>query len=137
MGLDSKPAPQRAAKADANVVAGLRFFGFSEESIAAQVNAQPAAPAAVDEDFEVYQDCWESVLFFLKVRRLWVCLPRMVPLGMAVGYVQDPHHLDRCEVEAEMNMQGIARKARAALLADLRVMEEAALAAMLEQRAAQ
>lgn len=123
------------AQADANVVAGLKFFGFSEESIAAQVGEQDA-PAAAADDFEVYADCWESVKFFLQVRRQWVCLPRMVPLGLGVGFVQEPHHLDMCAVEAVMNMQGVARKVRAGLLADLLVMEGAALEAMQEQREA-
>lgn len=135
MGLDSKPPPRRAAQANANVVAGLKFFGFTEESIAQQLQAQEA-PAAESEDFEVYADCWESVMFFLQVRRLWVCLPRAVPVGLGVGFVQEPHHLDMCAVEAVMNMQGVARKARAGLLADLQVMEGEALKAMQEQREA-
>lgn len=135
VGLGNKHPSRRAAQVDNNVLAGLRAFGVREECISEQLTADAATTEEV-QDFEVYADCWESVQFFLQVRRLWVCMPHMVPLGMGVGFVQEPHHLDMCAVEAVMNMQGVARKARAALLADLQVMEGAALAAMQAQRAA-
>lgn len=106
--------PVRPLTVDDGVADGMRFFGVSEADI---VKAQADQAAPEDEGFEVYEDCWESVMFFLKVQTQWVFR------GMDAARTG----LNYPAVESAMNMDGIKRQQRLALFADVRVMERAVL----------
>ncbi|WP_194720824.1 DUF1799 domain-containing protein [Noviherbaspirillum malthae] len=69
--------------------------------------------------FEVWEENWESFLFFDSVRTQWVYVSGLAG-GVRVG-------LDYGRVEATMRMEGIPRKKHKALLDDLRIMEFAVL----------
>lgn len=110
---------------DEEAAAALRRVGVKEADIEAalaqEVKAEVEAEAEAEpkrDDFEVYEDCWESVLFFLKVQTQWL----YVGMGGRAG-------LDSTAVEATMRMTGVKRAAQAALLADLQVMEREVLKA--------
>lgn len=93
-------------------------MGVSEADIEAQMEAYKA-PAA--EDFEVYEDCWESVTFFLKVRTQWVYeMSSMGSRRAGLNY--------QC-VESAARMAGIRRALWPGLFADLLEMEGAVLRA--------
>lgn len=107
---------------DANVVRGLRAMGVGQEEIEGALQAQRQQAAAVaggEPDFEVHEDCWESVLFFLRVQTQWR-YRGMEARRCALDYVA---------VEAAMRMSGVTRRQRAGLLDDMAVMELAVLAA--------
>lgn len=130
-GADQPPdAP--AAAVDENVAAGLRAMGVSAEDIAAELERQAAQTEAAEQaarplgfeaDFEVHEDCWESVLFFLRVQTQW---RHKGMEGRRAG-------LDNTAVEATMRLAGVKAKGRAALLEDLQVMEKAVLQADFEK----
>lgn len=119
------------------------MYGVSEGDIAAMQEKEAAlaqAARAGFEEFAVYTDCWDSVMFFDdRVSRLWVREARMVPMGMGMGVRQTCVHLDWCQVQAVMNMLAVPKRKRAVLLDDLQLMEAAALMAWdeLAGRAAQ
>jgi hypothetical protein len=73
-----------------------------------------------DQSFEVWEDNWTSVFFFLEYASTqW---------QVAVGMSQPAYFGLRYEgIEAAMRMNGVRPKERAALLADLNVMARAAL----------
>lgn len=120
-----KPPPPARPAVDENVLAGMRRMGATEDQIA-EVAASWAEPDPVaDDGFEVYDDNWECVMFFVGLETQWsyaapgMGKPRLVGLPSPC-------------IEADMNMKQIPRKARPALLADLRVMEKGALAAQAD-----
>lgn len=72
-----------------------------------------------DAVFELWQENWDSWLFFLAVSTQWT-----VVAGMGgIVYV----NLNHCAIESNMNMRGIGRNMRAKLCDDLLVIERAAL----------
>jgi hypothetical protein len=109
---------------DEGVAAGLRRMGVSDEAIQALVQEEPAG--AQRDDFEVYADCWDSVLFFLKVQTQWIY--RGVD-GHRAG-------LNATAVQATMQMAGVKRAHQAGLLGDLQVMELEVLATDMQTRQA-
>lgn len=122
LGVDRPPA--RPLTVDEGVADGLRRMGVSEADIEAQVQAHSAPEPT---DFEVHEDCWESVLFFLRVQTQWVCRGMD---GARAG-------LNYAGVEAAMRMDGVKRARQSALLDDLQLMERAVLKADGEQAPAQ
>lgn len=96
------------------MVAGLEQAGAPPEII------ESARKRRVNTaEFEVWEENWESLLLFLGMGTQW-----QVCAGMAgVMYIGIPAQ----SIEAEMNMQCIGKKQRPALLADIRIMERAAL----------
>lgn len=108
---------------DEEAAEALRRVGVKEEDIEAAL-AQEEEAAPEPEDFEVYEDCWDSVMFFLRVRRQW--LYRGMD-GQRAG-------LNHTAVEATMRMCGVKRAAQAALLDDLQVMECEVLKGPLSER---
>lgn len=125
LGVD-KPPPQ-PLRLDDSVAKGLAFFGATSESIEA-AQAKEAEAVEVQLDFEVYEDCWESVMFFLMVQTQW-CWRLM------------GGQLDGRSVRAGLNYQGVESAARLAglrrstcpaLFADLRLIELSVLEADAE-----
>ena len=117
------PRPERAA-VDENVLEGMRSTGATDEQIAEVVASwdAPDADPVDDEDFEVYADNWESVMFFFGLETQWTYATPGMGAPRLVG-------LPSSQIEAEMNMRGIARKQRLGLLSDLRLCERGALRA--------
>lgn len=101
---------------DDGVTAGLRRMGVSEADIEA-LQCEQAAPPELE--FEVYEDCWESVLFFLRVQTQWVYQGLD---GRRAG-------LNNTAVESTMRMTGVRKARQGALLDDLQEMERAVLMA--------
>lgn len=121
-----KPPPTERPAVDDNVLEGMRRMGATQAQID-EVAASWAEPDEVldDDSFEVWDDNWESVMFFVGLETQW---------SYAAGGMGKPRLIglpSPC-IESDMNMRQIARKARPALLADLRVMEKGALAAQAE-----
>ena len=56
---------------DAQVLAGMRAMGATEEQVA-EVAAAHAGEQPDADEFEVHWDVWESWLFFLSVQTQWV-----------------------------------------------------------------
>lgn len=82
--------------------------------------ARRSRVGGAQEAFEVWQECWDSVLFF--------CQYAATQWNVAVGMERPVYFGLRYEgVEAAMRMTGIRPANRAALLADLVEMERAAL----------
>lgn len=119
-GVDKPTAPPLVV--DAGVAEGLRAFGVSEADIEAAQGGAEAAPAQAD--FEVYEDCWESVLFFLTVQTQWSYV--------SGGLSASRSGLHYPGVESGARMAGIRRSLWPGLLADVQVMERAVLAADVE-----
>lgn len=71
---------------------------------------------------EIHEDNWDTVLLFLDCATQW-----RVAIGMGGALWLG---LDYAAVAALMQMRGLARARRAALLADLQIMERAALAVL-------
>lgn len=75
------------------------------------------------EQFAVWGDCWDAVTFFCACEPCWRFISNMEKT-VRIG-------LDRCQVQTEMQLQGITKKKKQqALWADLRVMESAALSVL-------
>lgn len=119
LGVDKPDA--RPMTVDDGVAEGMRFFGVSEADIEAAQAAQ--AVPEVEDVFEVHEDCWESVMFFLRVQTQWVFR------GMDAAR----SGLNNAAVEATMRMAGVKRACQNALLADLQLMELAVLKADAEK----
>lgn len=115
---------------DENVVQGLRRVGMSEEDIAKLLDTQTEEPEVLD--FEVYEDCWESVQFFLKVQTQWIYRTSGKPLGLSTLVFSERAGLNNSAVESTMRMEMVPRRKQSALLADLRLMELAVLEADVE-----
>lgn len=111
--------------ADANVTAGLRRMGVSEEDIEAmlaqqlQQQAEAGRQAGIAEEFGIYEENWESWQFYLVVQTQWLYRGMN---GRRSG-------LNYAGVESGIRMAGLARAKWPALLADLRNMELAVLEA--------
>ncbi|UUZ68077.1 DUF1799 domain-containing protein [Polaromonas sp. P2-4] len=126
-GADTPPAPTRA---DPNVTEGLRRMGVSEEDIEAMLaqqqewEAEAARQSGFSEDFEIYEDNWESWLFFVTVQTQWHYAARDMG-ARRVG-------LNYPGVESGARMAGKPRAKWPSLFADLQVMELAVLAADAE-----
>lgn len=71
------------------------------------------------DDFEVWEENWDSLLFFLNVSTQWNVVAGMGGL-FYIG-------LNHTAIESEMNMRGIRKQRRAQLCDDLLMMERAAL----------
>lgn len=116
--------PQRP-QVDENVLDGMRRTGATEEQIAEVAASWAETDAVEDEDFEVYADNWESVMFFLGLETQWTYAAPGMGVPRLVG-------LPSNQIESEMSMRGIARRLRRALLDDLRLCERGALKAQTE-----
>lgn len=71
-------------------------------------------------DFEVFEDNWQSLLFFVGLKTQW-----NISIGGMGGAIY--LGLNYQSVESAMNLKQVPKKARAELFNDLQVMEEAAL----------
>jgi hypothetical protein len=110
--------PVNPLEIDEGVADGLRRMGVSEADIEAQMRIHRAPEP---QDFEVYGDCWESVLFFLTVKTQWVYeMSSMGSRRAGLNY--------QC-VESAARMAGIRRALWPGLFADLLEMEGAVLRA--------
>lgn len=78
-------------------------------------------------DFEVFEENWPSLLFFISLKTQWV-----IALGGMGGAVYIG--LNYPAVEAAMNLKQIPKKERPSLFHDLQVMEEAALEVLNKQK---
>jgi hypothetical protein len=123
MGVDERPV--RTFVVDEGVAAGLRVMGVSEADIAAAAADERPAPLV---DFEVYADCWDSVMLFDSLGTQWVWVA-VVGLGSTPAVRSG---LNYAAVESAMRMKGIRRALWPDLLADLQVMEHAVLEAEKE-----
>lgn len=122
LGEDKPPA--KPITVDDDLAASARAFGATEEEIEAERKKEAQAAPEQDE-FEVYEDCWESVMFFLRVQTQWV----------HKGMDERRAGLNNTAVESTMRMTGVKRAAQAELLEDLQVMERAVLEADAERAA--
>lgn len=116
------PRPERPA-VDENVLDGMRRTGATAEQIAEVVASweDPDEPEA-DDDFEVYADNWESVMFFLGLETQWSYTSPGMGRPRLLG-------LPSTCIESDMNMRCVPKKRRPELLADLRACERGALRA--------
>jgi len=87
----------------------------SEQTIEDREREQSDEEAA----FEVWPDNWRTLEIFLRCGRSWD-----IVLGTGVAYYQG---IKLESVESAMRMSGVPRRDREAMLADLQVMESAAL----------
>lgn len=72
-----------------------------------------------DHDFEVFEDNWESLIFFIELDTQW-----NIVSGMNGERVTGLHYPS---VESAMNIQQIPQENRQELFRDLKVMERSAL----------
>lgn len=128
LGIDDEPVPV-ALEVDESAAASMRAFGFSEEQIAQSRQGSGAGERPVNLDYEVHDDCWDSVMFFLKLETQWTWVSVGVPMPFGVMLKPMRSGINRTCVESEMRMRGVKRKRQAALLDDLKVMEDAVLEA--------
>lgn len=100
---------------DENIICAMIADGAPQEVIdAAQSNLKPT-----DDDFEVWQENWNSLLFFLAVSTQW-----NVAAGMSGLFYVGLNHV---ALEANMNMRNIKKQNRLQLCNDMQLMERAAL----------
>ena len=114
---------------DESAAEGLRKMGVPEEQIDAQL---ARGQKDVDDpafDFEVHEDCWPSVMFFLKVQTQWLWMVQSRPAGLGVMVWSVRAGLNYPAVESALRMEGVKRRKWAKLLADLRLIETAVLSA--------
>ena len=97
----------------------LEAMGAPAEGVAA------ARARGSGEDFFYHDDTREAVLFFLDLWSQWN------HVGTMAGVVRTG--LNYPAVESAMRLSGIGGKSRAALFADLQLMESAALKVFLEE----
>ncbi|MDF3024802.1 MAG: protein of unknown function phage-related protein [Alphaproteobacteria bacterium] len=101
-----------AAAVDDNVIAGMEAMGAPPEVIEeARRRAEPE-----EEICWVYEENWESVLFFFDLQTQWVVA------GMG-GYIG----LNYAGAEAAIRLNEVPRNKRKPLFADIRIMEAAAM----------
>lgn len=114
------------------MVQALRLAGATEADLAQVMDERGEAPAeatgAEREDFAVEPDNWESWQVFRAVDTQW----QWVAVGMG-GLVRVA--LNHCALPGAMDMLGIARKRRADVYADVRLIERTVLMAENEMRA--
>lgn len=111
-----RAAAKSIAQIDDNVIDGLIQAGAPDEVIE---SARQNMAGDSDDAFEVWEENWLSLLFFLAVSTQW-----NVAAGMSgLFYVG----LNHSAVEANMNMRGIKKQARLDLCNDVLLMERAAL----------
>lgn len=105
---------------DDDVLEGLRAQGAHPNLIAALEMVQADRAPDAGDDFVVWEENWEAVIFFLDVSGEW-----NVKLGMA-GLVW--LSLNKPAIESVMRMRGIRKwQKQSSLLDSLQVMERAAL----------
>jgi hypothetical protein len=119
MGADA-PTKQQI-QLDANVLRGLEVFGVSAQCI----DALRAREKQEANDFEVYGDCWESVMFFLMVQTQWIYC--------AAGWGARRAGLNFSGIESALRISGTARSKWSALFIDLKEIETAVLLADQEK----
>lgn len=113
LGADKSPAAKPIA-VDEEAAQALRRVGVKEEDIEAALAQEAQAEVVPEiEDFEVYEDCWDSAMFFLKVQTQWIF----------VGMGAQRMGFNNTALESTMRMAGVKRKDQAALLDDLQVIE--------------
>lgn len=108
---------------DDGVIAGLRFFGASEEDIAREAKKHQVQ-AQEEAEFDVYEDCWESLQVFLMAQTNW--------LYRNVGFGSQRVGLARQGLESTLRMAGIPRSKWTDIFSDLREIELAVLQADAE-----
>ena len=86
---------------DDSMVKNLVAAGYSPDSVAAYQRAQKTAQV----DFEIWQENWDSWIFFLQVSTQW---------NVAAGGIGGLFYvgLQRNCIESEMNMRGIKKAQR-------------------------
>lgn len=104
---------------DDSMVKNLVAAGYSPDSVAAYQRAQKTAQV----DFEIWQENWDSWIFFLQVSTQWIVAAGGMGGLFYVG-------LQRNCIESEMNMRGIKKAQRLTLIDDLYIIEHAALAVL-------
>ena len=103
-------------------------MGVSEEDIEAMLaqqaerEAETARQAGIAEDFEIYEDNWDSWQFFLVVQTQWVFR----------GMSGQRSGLNYAGVESGMRLSGLPRVRWPAVLTDLRTLEYGVLEADAE-----
>lgn len=123
--MDKPPRP--VAQLDDGVADGLRAMKVSEQDIAAEMARR--APPAIAVDFYVHEDNWAVWQFFMQLQTQWVYASN----GLGVQRTGLPSN----RVESEARMMGWPRSSWAALLGDVRVMEQTLLACDAELAAKQ
>jgi hypothetical protein len=133
LGVDRPKA--RPLTVDDDVADGLRRLGVSEEQIEEALEVARADELeAQGYDYQVHEDCWQSVLLFLRVGTQWDWLQKAKPAGMGVVMWSERAGLNYSRVESALRMGGVERSEWAGLFEDLRAMEVAVLEAEAAQR---
>ena len=112
---------------DDSAAAGLRAMGVPEADIQAALDKSSQTQAATDVDFEVYDDCWASVMLFQRVSSQWIYAVASKPVGLASMVFSVKTGLRYEGVEAAMRMLSVPRKEWARSFDDLQTMEQAIL----------
>lgn len=119
----------RPLRVDDSVAEGLRKMGVPEDQIAAQLAKAQKDVEDPRFDFEVYEECWRTVMLFLKVRNQWLWRVHSRPAGFGALVYSVRVGLNYQAVESTLRMVGVPRREWAQLLEELQVMEEAVLKA--------
>ncbi|MDQ7981350.1 DUF1799 domain-containing protein [Paraburkholderia sp. SARCC-3016] len=106
---------------DAGVADALAAFGARSSDV------DDARARQREQDFGVYPENWKAVRVFLALSTQW----RMVALSSLGGGHVLHTGLDYSAVEPTCRLMGIKPERRAAIFRKLRIMEEAALDALL------
>ncbi|MFM0736813.1 DUF1799 domain-containing protein [Paraburkholderia xenovorans] len=106
---------------DAGVAAALAAFGARSEDV------ERARKQQTEDDFDVYPENWPAVQVFLALSTQW----RAVGISTMTKARIVHTGLDYAVIEPVFRMMGIKPKRRVAIFQKLRVMEEAALDALL------
>ncbi|TCK96252.1 DUF1799 domain-containing protein [Paraburkholderia sp. BL9I2N2] len=111
------------SRVDAGVAAALAAFGARPEDV------ERAREQQAENDFEVYPENWRAVQVFLALSTQW----RTVAISTMTRARLIHTGLDYAAIEPVFRMMGIKPKRCAAIFQKLRVMEEAALDALLPE----
>lgn len=114
---------------DESVAVGMRLMGIPEEQIQAELAKAKKDKDNPAFDFEVYEDCWRSVMLFLRVQTQWLWKVHSRPAGFGSLVWSVRTGLNYSGVESALRMGGLRRSEWPGLLDDLQVMEAAVLEA--------
>lgn len=111
----------------AEAIDGLAALGASEDDLrlARELASEMDSAHAEDDGFEVHEDCWDDVMFFLSVQTQWVWVS-------GIGFTQRAGFRYEA-LESAMRMQRVPRSRWPALFEAMQVMEAAVLEATLSR----
>lgn len=117
--------PKAVAVVDEGVAEQMRLFGFSQESVKAE--QAKAQAVQVEQDFEVWDENWDSWMAFMRSQTQWLYRPARLGGSIRIG-------LNHTGVESGLRMAGLPRLKWPGIFDDLVQIELAVLQAEAEMR---